>query len=219
LKDLLGCFITVEGLEGAGKTTCLETIAEALAEAAVPEPLFTREPGGTPFGEALRGVLLDPAHTGLCPEAEALTVFAARAQHLHEVIRPALAAGRWVVSDRFTDASFAYQGGGRGLGAERVAALEAWVHPGFAPDCTLLLDVDPKLGRERAAGRGEGIDRFEQEQLTFFQAARAAYHRRAEAEPGRFRIVDANRPEGEVREAVRAAITRLAEEHNRSERY
>jgi len=204
-----GRFITVEGLEGAGKTSCLEAIAAALRMAGEPEPLFTREPGGTPFGEALRSVLLDPQYQGMTAEAEALTVFAARADHLTRVIRPTLEAGRWVVCDRFTDATYAYQGGGRGLGDRRVAELEAWVHGGFGPDRTLLLDVEPDVGRARIATRGAHADRFEQEQDAFFRAARAAYHRRAAAEPGRFRIVDANRPAAEVAAQVRHEIEAL----------
>ncbi|ABM60801.1 dTMP kinase [Halorhodospira halophila] len=204
-----GCFITVEGLEGAGKTTCLQAIEQMLLEAGIDRPLFTREPGGTPFGEALRGALLDPQYRGLTAEAEALTVFAARAEHLAQVIRPTLDAGRWVISDRFTDATYAYQGGGRGLGDERIAVLERWVHGGFTPDRTLLLDVDPTVGRSRVAHRGDGEDRFEQERDPFFQAARAAYARRAAADPERFRCIDANRPEGEVAEQVRAGVADL----------
>ncbi len=204
-----GRFITVEGLEGAGKTTCLATIEAVLRAAGEPEPLFTREPGGTPFGEALRGVLLDPQYQGMTAEAEALTVFAARAEHLARVVRPTLEAGRWVVSDRFTDATYAYQGGGRGLGDARVAELEAWVHAGFSPDRTLLLDVEPGVGRARIAARDADADRFERERDAFFRAARAAYHRRAAAEPERFRIVDANRPEADVAAQVRAKIEAL----------
>jgi len=204
-----GRFITVEGLEGAGKTTCLRAIEQMLEEAGIERPLFTREPGGTPFGEALRGALLDPQYSGLSAEAEALTVFAARAEHLAQVIHPALATGRWVVSDRFTDATYAYQGGGRGLGDERIAVLEQWVHGGFVPDRTLLLDVDPSVGRSRVASRGSGEDRFEQEQDPFFLAARAAYARRAAAEPTRFRCIDANRPEDDVARQARAALADL----------
>ncbi|MFP4146640.1 MAG: dTMP kinase [Halorhodospira sp.] len=204
-----GRFITIEGVEGAGKTTCLEAIRATLQEAGAPEPVITREPGGTPFGEALRQVLLDPQYAGMTPEAEALTVFAARAEHLMRVIFPALSTGQWVVSDRFTDATYAYQGGGRGLGDERVASLEAWVHGGFTPDRTLLLDVDPAVGHARVTARGSAADRFEQEQEAFFRAARAAYHRRAAAEPERFRVIDAHQPADVVASQVRAEIQDL----------
>ncbi len=204
-----GRFITVEGLEGAGKTTCLRAIEQLLEAAGIERPLFTREPGGTPFGEALRSTLLDPRHRGLSAEAEALTVFAARAEHLAQVIHPALAAGCWVISDRFTDATYAYQGGGRGLGDDRIAVLEEWVQGDFAPDRTLLLDVDPAVGRSRVASRGDGEDRFEQEQDPFFRAARAAYARRAAADPERFRCIDANRTEEEVARQAREALADL----------
>lgn len=203
-----GRFITVEGLEGAGKTTCLEAVRDALAEHGVEAPLFTREPGGTPFAEALRGLLLDPQYSDLGVEAEVLTVFAARAEHLQRVVYPALEQGRWVVSDRFTDATYAYQGGGRGLGEARIAALEEWVHGGFGPDLTLLLDVDIGVGRQRVTARGGAPDRFEGEREAFFEAARAAYWRRAQAEPARFRCIDANQPP----EAVAAEIYRAVAE-------
>ena len=206
-----GRFITVEGLEGAGKTTCLEAVQSALEQSGITDCLLTREPGGTDFGEALRKALLDPAHQGITPEAEALAVFAARAEHLARVIRPALEAGRWVVCDRFTDATYAYQGGGRELGDARIAELEAWVHGGFAPDLTLLLDVDLETGRRRIAERSGGADRFEQEADAFFHRARAAYRRRVEAHPERFRVLDATESAASVSARVRAEIAALVE--------
>ncbi|MBK1734635.1 dTMP kinase [Halorhodospira abdelmalekii] len=201
-----GCLITVEGIEGAGKTTCLEAVAEVLAVSGVAEPLFTREPGGTPLGERLRSVLLDRSFRGMSADAEALLLFAARAEHLAQVIRPALQAGRWVVSDRFTDASYAYQGGGRELGEARIAALERWLEPVVEPDWTLLLDVAPDVGRQRIEGRGEAPDRFEQEQSNFFDKVRAAYLQRAAAEPQRFIVIDAAAPAAAVAEQVRTQL-------------
>ncbi|WP_024328803.1 dTMP kinase [Thioalkalivibrio sp. ALR17-21] len=187
---MTGRFLTLEGIEGAGKTTQMETLVEAL-EAAGHRVCATREPGGTGLGERLRGLLLDPDLPEMIPEAELLLMFAARAQHLAEVIRPALDAGQWVVSDRFTDASFAYQGGGRGLGDTRVAALEDWVQGDLRPDLVILLDIDPATGLQRAVQRGRR-DRIEREAMDFFERARAAYRRRADAEPQRYLMVDAS---------------------------
>lgn len=198
-------FISLEGGEGAGKSTVLQQLREQLAAAGV-AVLHTREPGGTTVGEAVRGILLDPAHRGLCAEAELLLMFAARAQHVREVIGPALAAGRWVLSDRYTDASYAYQGGGRGQPAERIAGLEDWATDGLRPDLTLLLDLPVAQGLARAAARGGAADRIEQEQAEFFERVRAAYRARAAAEPQRFRLIDASRPLPEVLAQVGAAL-------------
>jgi dTMP kinase len=203
-----GRLLTLEGGEGAGKSTLLAGLRAWLAEAGI-DPVFTREPGGTPLGEAVRALVLDPAH-GICAEAELLLVFAARAQHVREVIVPALEAGRWVVSDRFTDASFAYQGGGRGQPSARIADLEAWAAMGLRPDLTLLLDLPVSTGRARAAGRGE-VDRIEAEADGFFERVRKAYRSRAEAEPERFHLLDASAaPEAVLAEAT-AAIAPLLE--------
>ena len=191
-----GRLITLEGGEGAGKSTVLETVRAQLAGRGI-DALVTREPGGTPAGEAIRSVLLDPNLRGLCAETELLLMFASRAQLVRDVVLPALAAGRWVLSDRFTDASFAYQGGGRGQPIERIAQLERWAAAGVQPDLTLLLDLPVADGMRRANGRGSA-DRIEMENVDFFERVRAAYRARAAADPGRFRVVDASRTLDEV---------------------
>jgi dTMP kinase len=204
-----GKFITLEGGEGAGKSTLLAGLREHFAAAGV-DLLLTREPGGTPLGEAVRGIVLDPAHRGLCAESELLLMFASRAQLVREAILPALAAGRWVLCDRYVDASYAYQGGGRGQPAERIAALEQWACAGLRPDLTLLLDLPVATGRARAAGRGEA-DRIETEADAFFERVRAAYRARAATEPGRFRVLDAGLPPAAVLQAARDAVAPLLE--------
>lgn len=198
------CFITFEGGEGAGKTTQAARLAEHLAEQGM-NPLLTREPGGTAFGEALRQVLLRPDGPKPTALAELLVIFAARAQHLEEVVRPALQDGRFVICDRFTDASFAYQGHGRGLGDEVISALTTLVHPDLAPDLTLLFDIDPDIGTRRRAGRGPA-DRFESERQEFFHRVREGYLARADAEPGRFHVINAAGSEDEVAHCVHAAL-------------
>lgn len=195
--------ITLEGGEGAGKSTVLAAVRELLAARGL-DVVVTREPGGTLAGEEIREVLLDTAHRGLCAEAELLLMFASRAQLVRELARPALAAGRWVLSDRFTDASFAYQGGGRGQPSERIAELERWAADGLVPDLTLLLDLPVAEGLKRANGRGSA-DRIEMENADFFERVRAAYRVRAAAEPARFRVIDASRP----LEAVLADVRRV----------
>jgi dTMP kinase len=202
-----GKLITLEGGEGAGKSTVLEAVRAQLAERGV-DVLVTREPGGTAAGEAIRSILLDAKLRGLCAESELLLMFASRAQLVREVVMPALAAGRWVLADRFTDASFAYQGGGRGQPDERIADLEAWAAAGLVPDLTLLLDLPVDDGLRRASGRGAAV-RIEMENVDFFERVRAAYRARAEAAPGRFRIVDAGRPLGAVLADVRGCIARF----------
>ncbi|MFO1506165.1 MAG: dTMP kinase [Lysobacterales bacterium] len=202
-----GRFITIEGGEGAGKSTVLDAVRELLAARGL-EVVVTREPGGTAFGEAVRRLVLAPEFTGVCAESELLLMFAARAQLVREAVAPALAAGRWVLSDRFTDASFAYQGGGRGQPAERIAGLEAWVTAGVKPDLTLLLDVDVAAGRERTLGRGS-TDRIEREDPAFFERVRRAYLARAAADPVRFRVIDAGRPPAAVREDVLRAVAQF----------
>lgn len=201
-----GTFITLEGGEGAGKSTVLETVRELLAARGL-NVVVTREPGGTPAGEAIRGVLLDPSlHGGIAPETELLLMFAARAQHVRDTIVPALAAGRWVLSDRFTDASYAYQGGGRGQPAERIAELERWAAAALRPDLTLLLDLPVGVGLERARGRGAAADRIEMEAHDFFERVRAAYRARAAEQPERFRVIDASQPLETVLDQVRAVV-------------
>lgn len=195
-----GRFITVEGGEGAGKTTQIAFIYDYLQRTGLTVAL-TREPGGTALGEELRALLLGHRHKGMALATETLLMFAARAEHLERVIRPALAAGHWVLCDRFTDASYAYQGGGRGLALEQIAILEDWVQGDLQPDLTLLFDVPVAMGLERAARRSTA-DRFEQEEKAFFERVRTAYLQRARQHPDRYRRVDAARPIEQVRAEV-----------------
>ncbi len=195
-----GRFISLEGGEGAGKSTLLAGLRERFAARGI-DLLLTREPGGTDLGEAVRSILLDPARRGMSAESELLLMFASRAQLVREVIEPALAAGRWVLCDRYVDASYAYQGGGRGQPRERIAALEAWACAGLKPDLTLLLDLPVSTGRARAAGRGEA-DRIEVEADAFFERVRATYRELAVAEPERFRVIDASLAPAEVLQAA-----------------
>lgn len=198
-----GKLITLEGGEGAGKSTLLEGLQKHLLAQGV-DLVQTREPGGTPLGEAVRAIVLDPAHRDMSAESELLLMFASRAQLVRECIEPALAAGQWVLCDRFTDASYAYQGGGRGVPTERIALLEQWATHGLTPDLTLLLDLPVATGRARAAGRGEA-DRIEVEGDNFFERVRATYRERAAAEPARFRIIDATlTPAGVLAAAIDA---------------
>lgn len=200
-----GLFITLEGIEGVGKTTAVATVSAWLRDQghAVVE---TREPGGTAIGEQIRGLLLARESAGMAVVTELLLMFAARAQHLAERIEPALDEGRSVVCDRFTDATYAYQGGGRGVDTALIAAAEAIVHPHLQPDLTLLLDAPPELGLARARGRGEAADRFELERAEFFGRVRACYLDRAAAEPARYTVIDATRPLEDVRAALCDAL-------------
>lgn len=200
-----GRFITLEGLEGVGKSTHLEFVRGWLLARSVAVTV-TREPGGTPGADEIRNTLLKVRSESFDPMAELLLMFAARALHVENVIRPALAAGTWVICDRFTDASYAYQGGGRGIPAPRIAALERMVLKGLKPDLTLLLDADVAVGMARVRGRGT-LDRFEQEQGEFFKRVRRTYLARAKREPRRIRVVDAA---GDVA-AVQADIAALLE--------
>ena len=184
-----GKFITLEGVDGAGKSTHIPLIAELIASRGS-EVVVTREPGGTALGEQLRALLL---HESMHPETETLIMFAARREHIERVIAPALERGAWVLSDRFTDASFAYQHGGRGVEAGKVEVLEAWVHGGLQPDMTLLFDLPVKTSCQRLANARDP-DRFERENAVFFERIRAAYLQRASRFPARFRIVDSDRP-------------------------
>lgn len=189
-------FVSLEGGEGAGKTTAITALRAALCEDGS-EVVSTREPGGTPLAEMIRGLLLDPGHEPAAAETELLLMFAARAQHLRENILPALERGAWVLCDRFTDSSFAYQGGGRGLDAVFIAELERRV-VGLQPGLTLLLDLDVGRGRERTRGRDLHPDRIERERDEFFERVRAAYLERAAQAPARIRVIDASRPAAEV---------------------
>jgi dTMP kinase len=194
-----GRFITFEGIDGAGKSTQLETAAAALRARGI-DPVVTREPGGTPLGERLRELVLTQP---MQRDTETLLVFAARAEHLAQVIRPALATGRWVLCDRFTDATYAYQAGGRGVSVARIAALESWVHADLQPDLTLLFDLPPDVAAERLA-RARAADRFEAEDVVFFTAVRAQYLARATAP--RFRVFDGTQPADTLRAQVSALL-------------
>ncbi|SDN23045.1 dTMP kinase [Vreelandella arcis] len=205
-----GRFITLEGGEGVGKSTNMQFVV-AWLEAQGLEVVATREPGGTPQAEAIRRLLLDPApEEKLHTDAELLLMFAARAQHLAEKILPALERGAWVVCDRFTDATYAYQGGGRGIPMERIAALEDFVQKGLTPDLTLLLDMPQEAAKQRLESRlrdqHSQRDRFEQEQADFFHAVRNAYLARAEQAPERFALIDAHQPLTSVQATIRNAL-------------
>lgn len=199
-----GRFISVEGGEGAGKSTNIEGVRARLHAAGL-RVVVTREPGGTPLAEEIRQLLLAPRDEGVCEDTELLLVFAARMQHVERVIKPALARGDWVISDRFTDATIAYQGAGRRMGVERIQALRRLLLGDFAPDLTLLLDVPVDSGMQRLAGRG-APDRFEMEGREFFDRVRAAYLQLAAAEPARFRVIDAAGPLPDVQAAVAQAL-------------
>lgn len=200
-----GKFITLEGVDGAGKSTHLAFVADWL-RAQGRQVIVTREPGGTPLGETLRELLL---HQAIDPDTELLLMFAARQQHLAELIRPALARGAWVVSDRFTDASYAYQCGGRGIAVERVAALETWVQRGFKPDLTLLFDVPPEVAEARRSAV-RTADRFEREAGSFFARVRNAYLERARTEPVRVRVLDARQSIAALQDEIRTLLEGLA---------
>ena len=206
-KTSKGCFVTFEGGEGAGKSTNLEYVRERLETAGIPL-LLTREPGGTALGEQIRALLLTPDNQGMSSDAELLLMFAARAEHLHRVIIPALERGTWVLCDRFTDATYAYQGGGRGIASARIAVLEDWVQGGLQPDMTILFDLPVETGMQRAGRRGE-LDRFEQEQISFFEAVRSNYRDRASQHPGRFRVIDASLELDAVRQQLDAVLDEL----------
>ncbi|MGO3743173.1 dTMP kinase [Kerstersia sp.] len=197
-----GYFITLEGVDGAGKSSHIASIADCLRQHA-PALVVTREPGGTPAGEQLRDMLL---HQAMHQDTELLLMFAARCEHLRTVISPALARGDWVLCDRFTDATYAYQGGGRGLDDARIGELEQWVQLGTQPDLTLLFDVPLEVARARRSSAREP-DRFEAQAEAFFERTRQAYLRRAAAAPGRIRIIDASRSMEEVGASVVAVLT------------
>jgi len=199
-----GKFISFEGIDGAGKSTHIEYVAGLLRARGL-TVIVTREPGGTPLGEKLRELLL---HEKMHLETEALLMFAARREHLAQVIEPALARGDWVISDRFTDASFAYQGGGRKLDLDKLRTLEQWVHPNRQPDLTLLFDVPLDVARARLDAAREP-DKFEREQSEFFAATRAEYLRRAAEFPARFRIIDSEQTIEKIQENIRKIFTTI----------
>jgi len=195
-----GLFITVEGGEGVGKSTNMAYIENCLRDSGI-DLQVTREPGGTALGEELRQLLLQVREQSVSATTELLLIFAARAQHLEELIEPALAAGRWVLCDRFTDATYAYQSGGRGIDAATVRSLEKLVLGALRPDCTLLLDAPVDVGMARARGRGE-LDRFEREEIDFFERVRATYLRLAQDGEGRYRVIDASQPLEDVQQQI-----------------
>lgn len=199
-----GKFITLEGIEGVGKSTNV-ALVDALVRESGRQTLITREPGGTELAERLREIVLHHESEPVPELAELLIMFAARCLHLENLIRPALASGTWVICDRFTDATYAYQGGGRGQGTDRIGALESWVQEGLQPDLTLLLDADPKIGLARAGSRSSP-DRFEKERLDFFASVREAYLERSRQFPERFVVIDASGSLPAVQEKVRSAV-------------
>lgn len=207
-----GLFITIEGIEGVGKSTNMEYVHQSLLAAGI-EVVLTREPGGTELSEKIRGLLLDHRNQSMVEDTELLLMFAARAQHLAEVIKPALTQGKWVLCDRFTDATYAYQGGGRGIDIERIAQLEQWVQADLRPDATLLLDAPVEVGLTRAAGRDQESDRFEREKEDFFVQVRKAYLALAEKNPGRYHTIDASQPLAHVKVQLNEVINHLIKQH------
>ena len=203
---LRGKFITLEGIDGAGKSTHHAWLIDFLKRQGR-EVVATREPGGTALGEKLRALLLsEPMHL----ETEALLMFAARREHLDKLILPALADGKWVVSDRFTDASYAYQGGGRGLAPEKIMALESWVQTGFQPDLTIVFDLPTDIACERLAKTGNAPDRFEQETQAFFERVRESYLQRAGAEPGRIKVIASKQSVSEIQKLLEQVIATIS---------
>jgi dTMP kinase len=200
-----GKFVTLEGVDGAGKSTHQKFIADFLA-ARAPHVILTREPGGTDLAERLRKTILG---NSMAPEVETLLLFAARADHVARVIRPALDAGTWVVCDRFSDATLAYQGAGKGVAADLIQRLAAAAHPGLAPDRTLVFDCSYDVSRSRLASSGKSLDRFEREDRAFFERVRAAYLERARAEPARVRVIDAAAAVPEIRKALERNLSDL----------
>jgi dTMP kinase len=196
-----GRFITFEGIDGSGKSTQLTATAAALRAIGI-DVLETREPGGTALGESLRSLLLERP---MSPLTETLLMFAARVEHIDEVIVPALGTGHWVLCDRFTDATYAYQSGGRGIAAEWIASLEAWVHPTLQPDLTVVIDLDPAQAAMRRS-QARRPDRFEAEDAAFFERVRDVYLARADADPSRFLVVDGARPAAEILERIVARV-------------
>lgn len=205
-----GLFITFEGGEGVGKTTNIAFLRNWLEEHGIPV-LLTREPGGTPLAEELRDILLNVAGEPIDPITELLVMFASRRQHVQQVIIPALNAGKWVISDRFTDATYAYQGGGRGMDPAAISQLEYLVQSGLHPDHSFLLDAPVTTGLMRARDRG-ALDRFEQEDLEFFERVRTAYLERASAEPDRFHVIKADQPLGPIQIELSTMIASIASE-------
>jgi len=202
-----GKFITIEGSEGVGKSTNIEFIRQYITAQGV-DLIITREPGGTPLAENIRELLLAKREESVDDLAELLLMFAARAQHINQYIEPALKAGQWVLCDRFTDSTFAYQGGGRGLNTSAIQTLEKLVQKEFQPHLTFYLDIDVKIGLARAAERAE-LDRFESEKIDFFERVREAYLARVQADPNRFRVIDASQDLPNVQAAIQTHLKSL----------
>jgi len=202
-----GFFITLEGIEGAGKSSMVNYIKDFLTKDGH-DVIKTREPGGTNVGEQIREILLKNENNSLTPDTELLLMFAARAQHIKEVITPALSSGKTILCDRFIDATYAYQGGGRGIDASRINILEKWVQSDLTPDLTLLFDLDVSVGIERTKKRSEA-DRFEQEKSIFFENVRSCYLERAKNEPNRFCIINSALPIQKVEDQIMAILSRL----------
>lgn len=207
-----GLFITIEGTEGVGKSTNVAFVRDYIASQGI-ELVVTREPGGTPLAEEIRHLLLAPRSELFDPVAELLLIFAARAQHMSEVIAPALARGAWVLSDRFTDATYAYQGFGRGLPLDVIRSLENMVQHQLQPDKTLLLDIDVHVGLKRARARGD-LDRFEQEDIRFFESVRAGYKARVDENPQRYAVIDAGNPLAHVQKDIQRTLDVLIGQTN-----
>ena len=212
LSHSKGLFITIEGVEGGGKTTNIPFIQQTLEalQSDGQDIVLTREPGGTKIGEAIRSILLSPDLPTMHSDTELLLMFAARSEHVRTVIEPALNKGQWVICDRFTDASYAYQGGGRGVGLSRIAELETFVQGSLRPDFTILFDLDAETGLGRARQRAE-LDRFEQEDINFFNRIRSQYLKMADAEPKRYRIIQANQPLEAVQQQLSAVLSEMIE--------
>ncbi|MET0356637.1 MAG: dTMP kinase [Cellvibrio sp.] len=204
---LRGKFLSIEGTEGVGKSTNLVFVRDWLQARGI-EVVVTREPGGTPLAEEIRSLLLAKRDEQVDETAELLLVFAARAQHIAQIIKPALARGAWVLSDRFTDATYAYQGGGRGLSTDTIAQLELLVQRELRPDLTLILDIDVQLGLDRARQRGE-LDRFESETINFFERVRSAYRKRADSAPEKYALINAGQELTAVQADIDATLSKL----------
>ncbi|AFJ03807.1 Thymidylate kinase [Methylophaga frappieri] len=205
---MTGKFISLEGIEGAGKSTQMAFIADYLRQHQL-TVVETREPGGTPLSEEIRAVLLSPREETMADDTELLLMFAARVQHVQQKILPALAAGKWVLSDRFLDATFAYQGGGRGVSAERIQALSEWSLQGVKTDLTLLFDLSVATGQQRVQSRGNARDRFEQQRNAFFEQVRHCYLQRAANEPERIQVIDASQSVPLIQQQLKTCLDKL----------
>lgn len=203
-----GKFISIEGIEGAGKTTQLNFIQQYLSEQGK-KLVVTREPGGTALSEQIRDLLLTPREGGMAVDTELLLMYAARSEHIEQVIKPALQRGDWVISDRFVDATFAYQGGGRGVDVDRIKSLSDWTLKGLETDLTIVFDLSVELSQKRVMSRNDEVDRFEQEQAAFFQRIREAYLERAQQEPHRVQVIDASQTVEQVQIQLATLLNKL----------